>query len=379
MQRHPEFAQAAGLIYLNHAAVAPWPQRTRAAVERFAVENHLHGARHYRDWMEVEERLRERLRRLVNAADSGEIALLKNTSEGLSVVAHGLGWRPGESVVSAREEFPSNRVPWQSLQRLGVETRLATLDGAADPEQALFDLVDDSTRLLAVSAVQYGRGLRMDLARIGRFCRERGLLFCVDAIQQLGALPFDARAIGADFVVADGHKWLLAPEGLALFYCRGELLERLQLHQYGWNMLAARGDYERLDWQPAGDARRFECGSPNMLGIHALDASLSLLEEVGMTTVGERVSANADRLAGALRARDDCTLLSPQEPRRRAGIVCFRPRHAAPEPLHRRLQEAGVICALRGGGIRLSPHFYHGSDDIAAAIEVIGGVLDAAR
>ncbi|MDX1594634.1 MAG: aminotransferase class V-fold PLP-dependent enzyme, partial [Gammaproteobacteria bacterium] len=280
MKRHPEFDQAPGLVYLNHAAVAPWPERTRAAVARFAAENQLRGAQHYRDWLGVERRLRGQLRRLVNADHDDEIALLKSTSEGLSVIAHGLDWQPGENVVTAREEFPSNRVAWQSLAPRGVTTRLVPLAGSGDPEAALFASVDDATRLISISAVQYADGLRMDLPRIGEFCRDRGILFCVDAIQQLGALPFDVAGIGADFVVADGHKWLLAPEGLALFYCRREHLERLALHQFGWHMVAERGDYERLDWQPAADAQRFECGSPNMLGIHALSASLSLLEEV---------------------------------------------------------------------------------------------------
>jgi selenocysteine lyase/cysteine desulfurase len=375
VERHPEFDQAPGLVYLNHAAVAPWPERTRVAVARFAAENQLHGARHYERWLTVEARLRGQLRRLIGAADDAEIALLKSTSEALSVVAHGLDWQPGESVVTAHEEFPSNRVVWQSLAPLGVTTRLVRLDGADDPEAVLFASVDDSTRLLSISAVQYASGLRMDLARIGAFCRERGILFCVDAIQQLGALPFDVEAIHADFVAADGHKWLLGPEGLALFYCRGEHLERLRLHQYGWHMLAERGDYTQQAWTPADDATRFECGSPNMLGIHGLSASLSLFEELGMATVAERIGHHAGRRADALAARDDCELLSPADPERRAGIVTFRPLVADHAVLHRTLQQAGLVCAKRAGGIRLSPHFWHGDADIDAALAQIDAAL----
>ncbi len=379
MPRHPEFDQAPGLVYLNHAAVAPWPERTRAAVARFAAENQLRGAQHYRQWLEVERRLRGQLRRLINAADEGEIGLLKSTSEGLSVVAHGLDWQPGDTVVTAREEFPSNRVAWQSLAPQGVTTRLVELAGRDDPEAALFDAVDDSTRLLAISAVQYADGLRMDLERIGAFCRERGLLFCVDAIQQLGALPFDVAAIRADFVVADGHKWLLGPEGLALFYCRAEHLERLRLHQYGWHMLDDHADYARLDWSPAPDATRFECGSPNMLGIHALSASLSLFEELGMAAVAAAIAHHAGRLADVLGRRDDVELLSPVDPTRRAGIVTFRPRQGESQALYRALMAADVVCAARGGGVRLSPHFWHADADIDLALERIAAALGAAR
>jgi len=377
VQRHPEFVQAPGLVYLNHAAVAPWPERTRAAVARFAAENQLRGAQHYGRWLEVEAALRERLRWLIGAADTRGIALLKSTSEGLSLVAHGLEWRPGDTVVCPDEEFPSNRVVWQSLAPQGVTTRLVALAGAADPEAALMAAVDDSTRLLAVSAVQYARGLRLDLPRLGAFCRERGVLFCVDAIQQLGALPFDVEACGADFVAADGHKWLLAPEGLALFYCRPEHLERLRLHQYGWHMLAERGDYTRTAWRPADDATRFECGSPNMLGIHGLAASLSLLEEVGMETVAARIDRHVGRLLDWLQARADVELLSPVESERRAGIVTFRPRHGDDGALYRALMGADVVCARRGGGVRLSPHFWHGDDDLDLALARLEAALDA--
>jgi len=375
MSNHPEFAQDPELAYLNHAAVAPWPRRTSEAVTRFAHENHTRGAERYPAWIAVEKRLRARCQALVNAADSDEIALLKNTSEGLSIIAHGLDWEPGDSVVTAAEEFPSNLIPWQSLAPRGVTTRLVKWQPGEAPEAALERAVDGSTRLLSISAVQYASGLRMDLERLGTFCRRRGILFCVDAIQGLGMLPFDVQAMHADFAVADGHKWLLGPEGLALFYCRAEHLERLQLHQFGWHMVEHMGDYERDDWTPASSARRFECGSPNMLGIHALDASLSLIEELGIEQVAAAIREHADCLVDGLRGRADCTRLSPLEPSRRAGIVVFRPHDADLEKVHRGLLDRRVICARRAGGIRLSPHFYHGTATLERALAAIDAVL----
>ena len=352
-----EFDLTPGLSYLNHAAVAPWPRRTADAVARFAAENARDGARHYPSWLQVERRLRERLARLIGA-QVPDIALLKNTSEAISVVAFGFPWRAGDNLVLAAEEFPSNRIAWQALARLGVECRVAHLTGAADPEQALLDLIDSRTRLLTVSSVQYGNGLRMDLERLGAACRARGVALCVDAIQSLGALPFDVDAVQADFVMADGHKWMLGPEGLALLWVRPAWRERLTLYQYGWHMTRQAGDFDAADWQPADDARRFECGSPNLLGAHGLEASLSLLEEYGIERVQGDLLARSGYLIERIGGAADLDLLSDPTPRRRSGIVTFRHRKISNPDLYQRLTAAGVVCAQRGGGVRLSPHFY---------------------
>jgi len=366
-----EFPLDPGLIYLNHAAVSPWPLRTAAAVQRFAEENMRRGASHYPRWMETEARLREQLRRLLNAASTDDIALLKNTSEALSVVAHGLAWQPGDNVVISNQEFPSNRIVWQSLQDAGVETRCVDLVRGASPEQALVDAMDERTRLLSISSVQYASGLRLDLARLGAACRERGVLFCVDAIQSLGALPLDVQACGADFVMADGHKWLLGPEGCAVFYVRPAVRDRLRLRQYGWRMVEDYLNFSSHDWQVAGSARRFECGSPNMLGIHALSASLGLLAEVGMDEVARRVLANSAWLMEALDAQPEVEVLTGHEAGRYAGIVTFRHRRVAAADLHQRLMARNVICAQRGDGVRFSPHFYTSRNQLEAAVAAV--------
>lgn len=353
-----EFALDPDLIYLNHAAVSPWPRRTAAAVQAFADENLREGSRHFLHWQQTEQRLRERLQRLIGARGSDEIALLKNTSEGLSFIAGGLDWQAGDNVVITNQEFPSNRVVWESLRPRGVEVRYADVS-VVDPEQAVIDRVDDRTRLVALSAVQYGTGLRLDLRRIGRHCEEAEVLFSIDAIQQIGALPFDVRAARADFVVADGHKWMLAPEGLALFYCRRELLQQLQPLEYGWHMLAEPGNFDNPDWQVATDARRFECGSPNMLGTYALEASLSLLEEVGMERVGDAVVHRSHKIIEAIQGNPDrYELITRAQPERLAGIVTFRPLQEPTDEMFQRLRAAGVQCAQRAGGIRVSPHAY---------------------
>lgn len=354
-----EFELDPQLLYFNHAAVAPWPRRTKEAVISFAIENSRLGASRYPDWQAAEIRLRRQFKELLNAPAADDIALVKNTSEAISLVAYGLTWRTGDNVVTSNEEFPSNRIPWQSLRAHGVELRQADLKSAATPEEALFQLVDRHTRLITISSVQYASGRRMDLDRIGQFCRDHHLLFCVDAIQSLGALSADVQRWQADFVMADGHKWLLGPEGLGVFFSTANARDRLQLTQYGWHMVENAGDYDCPEWQIASSARRFECGSPNMLGIHALSASLSLLLEVGIENIQTRVLENSGYLIDAIEADSDLILLSPSDPRQRSGIVTFKARHGANLALFDFLRKYHVICAQRGGGIRFSPHFYN--------------------
>ncbi len=355
-----EFPLDGELIYLNHAAVGVWPKRTSDAVKAFAEENMRRGAANYPQWMKVERELRSRLKWLVNAGSVDDIALLKNTSEGLSLVAYGVDWQPGDNIVSTDQEFPSNRIVWESLKSEGVELRLADVSGD-DPEGAMLALVDQRTRLLTVSSVQFGTGLKMDLARLGKACRENGIFFCVDAIQSLGAFQFDVQAIDADAVVADAHKWLLGPEGLALFYVSPRWRQRLKLHQYGWHMVEHPGDFNESRWNPATSARRFEPGSPNMLGIHALNASLSLFQEVGMDEVERGLLKRSGLLMTAIENDDELELVTPDLRGRYGGIVTFRNRQlddAGHADLYRKLMAEGVICAQRAGGIRFSPHFY---------------------
>lgn len=359
-------------LYLNHAAVAPWPQVTADAVQAFAAENARQGTLDYPRWLVLEQDLREQARQLLNAPAASDIALVKNTSEGLSFVAYGLDWQAGDNVVGIRQEFPSNRFVWQSLANKGVEFRQLDLSLYPDePEAALLALCDAHTRLVSISAVQYSNGLRMDLAQVGAFCRAHGILFCVDAIQQLGAIPFDVQQVQADFVVADGHKWMLGPEGLGLFYVRKEILEQLSLTQYGWHMAEGLTDYTLEHYQPAANARRFECGSPNMLGIHALHASLGVLLATGMEQVWEQLAARIQYLLDGLQALPEVEILSDTRAERRSGILTFRSRTVANDVLFQRLQANGVFCAPRGGGIRLSPHFYTPFAQLEQVLQVL--------
>lgn len=367
---HDEFAQARDLRYLNHAAVGPWPKRTAAAVQKFAEENVLLGARDYPDWMKVEQRLRERLARLLNALSTDDIALVKNTSEALSFVAFGLDWKAGDNVIISDEEFPSNRVVWEALKPQGVEVIQVSLQGA-DPEGALLAACGPRTRLLSISSVQFATGTRVDIERLGQGLKQRGVLFCVDAIQHIGALPFDVQASQCDFAMADGHKWMCSPEGLGVFYCRAELRPQLQLHEFGWHMLEHSGDYQRDQWQPAASAQRFECGSPNTLGVMALDASLSLLEEVGIDQIGKAVTDRVMWLEEGLSTIDGVRLHSTRTAERRSGILTFSLDHKPTADVWQQLMRNQVVCLPRGPGIRFSPHFYTQSRVIEETLAIV--------
>ena len=366
-----EFSQDDGLLYLNHAAVAPWPRRTTEAVKAFAEENLSSGAQNYPQWLQQEKLLRTQLQSLINAPSSDDIALLKNTSEALSVVACGIDWQAGENIIGTDQEFPSNRIAWQAQEKHGIEYRAVDITHTDEPELAIIAACDDRTRLMAVSSVQYGTGLRLDIEHLGRFCRDNDILYCVDAIQSIGAHKFDVQAIQADFVMADAHKWMLGPEGIALFYCRAELREQLELHQFGWHMVQDHGNYDAKTWEIAETARRFECGSPNMLGIHALFASLSLLDEVGIEQIDRIILNNTSYLFDKLESIDALTLLSSTQGSRRSGIVTFKIDEQDHAAIHRKLLENNVICAHRSGGIRFSPHFYTSHEIIDKALEIL--------
>lgn len=366
-----EFPLDTGLCYLNHAAIGPWPRRTAQAVAAFAQQNMTRGGSDYPEWLTVEKRLRERLARLINAQDPADIALVQNTSEGLSIISQGLDWQDGDEVIGFAGDFCSNQMVWQALEDRGVRYRAVDLQHVTDPEQALIDAFSPHTRLLAVSSVHFATGYRFDLGRLSEACARNGILFSVDAIQSLGAQSFDLDETPADFVVAGGHKWLLSAEGLGFMYCRPTLREQLSLHRFGWAMREAPYGFETDDWSAAHSARRFEAGTPNMLGIHAMDATLSLFEELGMAFVEERLAQNIAYLEESIGGLPGTQQITPADPAKRAGIFTFRHSRIEGAKLHAALMQNDVICSPRAGGIRLAPHFYTSRNVLEEAISVI--------
>ncbi|MDX2427399.1 MAG: aminotransferase class V-fold PLP-dependent enzyme [Xanthomonadales bacterium] len=363
-------------LYANHAAIAPWPRAASEAVAAFARENAEIGAEKYSRWLLRESQLRRRLAGLINAVSENDIALLKNTTEGICTVANGIDWRAGDNLVLPAQEFPSNRLPWLALKRYGVEVREVDIRRTENPEKVLLEQIDKRTRLLSVSAIQWTDGLRLKLETLGQFCRQNNVLFFVDAIQQLGAMQLDVQACGIDFLAADGHKWLLAPEGIAVFFCREGVRERLQIHQQGWHMVDEPYQFDRQDWQPSKTAMRFEAGSPNTLGQVAMHASIGLLHDVGMPRVESLIEENSRVLSAGLADISGVEPLRPFDPQRVSGIVSFRPLNKNPVEIQKELKQRQLSCALRGGGIRLSPHFYQAGKPVLEMLELIEHVMN---
>jgi cysteine desulfurase/selenocysteine lyase len=352
------------LAYLNHAGVAPISTRVAEALARYITEATHKGASDYARAYDAEiERVRGRAAELIGA-QRDEIAFVKNTSEGLGLVAAGLDWQRGDRVVVCDLEYPSNVYAWWSLRSRGVETvMLRGRDGALPLESVEAALAHPRTRLLALSSVEFGSGARNDLPALGRLCRERGVLFCVDAIQSLGCLPLDVTQCHIDFLAADGHKWLLSVEGCGLFFCRRALIEGLTPRVVGWRSVTDNLDFDRYHFDLQPGAGRFEEGTPNTPGIFALGAAIDLLLELGVEAIGRRVLELGDALCAGLAARG-AVIASPRDPGQTSGIVAFTLPDEAPARTAARLRAAGVFVVERRACVRASPHFYNTQGDL---------------
>lgn len=360
-----QFPVTRRLIYLNHAAVAPLCKPAAHAMKGLAGDACEFGSLHYDDWLEAYDGLRRGAARLINAAPD-EIAIVKNTSEGVSTIALGFDWKPGDRMVAFREEFPANYYPWLRLQQRGVElTWLSIYDSLEKIERAV-----SGARLLAISFVNYLSGYRAGLKSIGELCRRNGCFFFVDAIQGLGAFPIDVEACKIDALAADGHKWLLGPEGNGILYVRREWIGRIEPVEFGWTNAASSSDYSSRDMTPKTDAARFECGTLNTIGCYGLRAALEFLLAIGMERITNAVQAAADRLAAGVQARG-YELIAERTQETGSGIVTFRHPTLDARRVTGEFLKSGVLAAARQGWVRASPHFYVSPDAIDNALRIL--------
>ncbi|PWU08624.1 MAG: aminotransferase [Terriglobia bacterium] len=353
------------LVYLNHAAVAPLCRPAAEAMKALADDCLQFGSLHYDRWMATYEGVRVAAAHLIGA-DRSEIALVKNTSEGIATIAMGLDWRPGDRIVGFREEFPANFFPWKRLEQRGIQVTWLSIK---DP----LDRIDEAcrgARLLSVSFVQFLTGYRAPLEAIGEICRRRGCIYVVDAIQGLGAFPLDVQAAGINALAADGHKWLLGPEGCGILYIDRALQERVDPVEFGWTNVAHYADYASRDMALRPDAGRYECGTLNTIGCFGLRAAIEFLLEVGIAEIAEAVQANGDRLARGAQSLG-YELMEERTPETGAGIVSFRKPGVEAGEIVRKLRGEDVITAPRAGWVRASPHFYITPDDIDRALELL--------
>jgi len=350
-------------VYLNHAAVAPISLRVYQRMQEHARDQLEHGIVNYDQWSTTIKKTRQSAADLINARRE-QIAFAQNTSAGLAMIANGIDWHQGDNIVTAKCEFPANIVPWMRIQReYGVELRMAPeRDGRLETEEIL-NLVDEKTRLVTLSFVQYASGFRADLATIGRYCRERDLLFVVDAIQGLGALSLDVEASHIDALAADAHKFLLGTEGCAIFYLSPRAMERIKPTLVGWFSLENPDDHANFAQTYAKSARRYEPGSLNTIGVAGLGAALELFKEVGMEKIESYLIDLGDYLCGRLAERGYQVISSRRE-REKSAIICCRHAKYSADFLANSLTERQIVTAARAGRLRISPHFYITREEI---------------
>ncbi len=354
-------------VYLNHAAVAPLPLPVYEAMQRYTQDLLDNGLVHWRKWGAAVDRVRGLAAQLIHAKPA-EIAFAANTSTGLSFVANGLEWQAGDNIVTADCEFPSNQQPWLRLQKaFGVEIRSAReRDGRLDTEEIL-NLIDDRTRVVALSFVEYASGFRNDLAAIGNYCRARDVLFVMDAIQGLGALQLDVEACCIDALAADAHKFLLGPDGVAVLFVSERILERVQPTVVGWTSVKHPFDFTRSEKEFADGARRFEPGSLNTAGIVGLGAAMELMLQIGTAEIERYLLDLTDYLCDCLQSLGYHIVSSRRDGEASAIVCCTHERYSA-EFLHAHLEAQRIIVTPRLGRLRISPHFYNTRDDMDALL-----------
>ena len=355
---------------MNHAAVSSPPIRVVKSVEALLREFSYCGIECYPKWLKRVAEVRGLFAKLINA-HKHEVAFVGNTSEGLSSVAASLKWKEGDVVLVPRPEFPANIYPWMNLEPQGVLLQFVQREegrfGVREIERAL----KPRTRLFSVSSVDFSTGFRCDLEAIGDFCKRKGILFCVDAIQSLGVIPMDVKKFGIHFMAAGSHKWLLSTMGCGTLFISNEVNDMVHPDRVGWKSVVDEEEFFQLSFDLKPDALRFEPGTMNIAGIYALGAAIDLLQELGIEKIYRNVVNINDLLLQGLMDRN-ARIMTPMGREERSGILSFIPSSDA-NALFRFLNHKNITVALRNDMIRLSPHFYNNGDDVKIFFDALDG------
>ncbi len=355
--------------YFDHAAVAPVSGPAAAAMRTWVDQSATEGDTMWPEWGRQLKAMRQASASLIGATPE-EITLVPNTTAGINLVAEGLDWRPGDNLVTLADEYPSNLYPWMHLADRGVETRrVPTADGVVDYDQ-LAAHCDERTRLITVSWVAFSNGCRRDLDAIAEIAARKGTLLFVDAIQGLGVFPLDVSRTPIDFLAADGHKWLLGPEGAGVAYIRRDRLPLLRATAVGAHSVVHAFDYTNIDLKLKPDASRYEGGSLNVPGMFGLGASIELLQSLGVENVAAAILDVTDQICGRLQ-ESGFRVISPRAGHQRSGIVSFEFPGADLMAVRRHCLERQVALACRAGRIRVSAHAYNDAHDVERLIEAL--------
>jgi cysteine desulfurase / selenocysteine lyase len=358
--------------YLNHAAVSPLPLPTLQAVESQLKDVHENGSVNFHDWLSTKEQTRALLAGLLGARPQ-QVAFMRNTSDALSTVSNGIAWRRGDNIVTFRGEFPSNIYPWLRIRDVfGVDVRMCEeRDGRVDFED-LARLIDQKTRLVTISHVQFASGFRMDLERLGRLARQHDALLVVDAIQALGVVPIEVEAELVDVAAGGSHKWLLAPEGVGYLYLSDRARERIQPTLVGWISVPRPDDYQDFEQGWNEGTLAWETGTGPAALIYGLRASLELLTGLGVAKAAQYLEELTDDLCHRLRGTP-YEVVSSRLRGESSQIVCIRRTHAgiSAMALYHHLKKQNIITAPRGDRLRIAPHVYNTHEEIEALVQAL--------
>jgi len=368
--RAKEFPVAEHWAYFDHAAVAPLPKRSGMALRRWVDDQECHGVVHWPDWEAKVEQARVDVARLINA-HVDEVAFIANTTQGIGLIAEGYPWRPGDSVVTAAEEYPSNLFPWLNLASRGVTLRtVPTRDDGRIWVEDLAGAIDPTTRVLTISHVEFATGFRNDLDALAEVCQAKGVALFVDAIQGLGPLTIDVRATPIDFLAADGHKWLLGPEGAGLLYVKRDWIERLRPIGVGWKSVVSDYNHPGIDFTLKPNASRWEGGTFAMAPLQAFAQSVGLILELGPEAVSRRILDRAEAVREVARS-SGWTVYGSTRPDDLSGIVSIHKPGVDHVAFARNVRSRRVALACRRGRLRISPHVYNNGDDLDRLAEAL--------
>lgn len=366
-----EFPIVEECVFLNHAGMSPISQRVARAVMQQVAQHALYGPRRTAQWEQRYSEVRAGIARLINGRSS-HIAFIQNTSDGISLIANGFAWQPGDNVVLAEVEFPSNYYAWAGLAAQGVGlNKVAVGANGRLPIDAFRAAINGRSRLLAISYVQYSSGFRSDLAKLSQLCHDHNMLLVVDGTQAIGAIQLDMAATGVDALVVSAHKWMLGPLGIGFLALSDRAFNQLAVKKVGW--LSVNNPFQfnyQLDLLPT--AERFEPGTPNSPGIFGLGATIDMMLGTGPAAIEARIIALTDFLCAQLQQRR-FEIMTPREDGEKSGIVIFRSPHHSSQQLLERLTANNFVVSLRNGGIRVSPHFYNTEAELEALVKEVTG------
>jgi len=356
-----EFPITRKYAYFDNAAVGPLPTRVVETTRR-VLEEKCEGDLHWESWESTAEETRKSIAVLIGTSDD-ELALVHSTSEGVSIVANGLSYEKGSNIVTCDMEFPSNLFPWQALaKRQGLELRvIRNRDGFLRMEDFV-QAIDQKTRVVAVSHVQYANGFRINLEELSKIAHENNAYLATDAVQAVGEMPVSVSELGVDFLATSGYKWLLSPISTGFLYVRRSVFEELWPTIVGYRSDEEPMEFRFRELSLAHTARRYEAGQLNFPGFAGMKESIALLQEIGLDNIWARILSLADRLVDGLKRNANVRVRSCLEPKFRSGIVSLACQD--PESVVKRLQERGLVISVRGGGLRISPHFYNTESEI---------------